>query len=74
MQFPTSDPVEKNINLYKLWRVLLGAKHFGESLRNSKVAVVTYNMQVLVMINSEVQTAPTWPGSENWSGSASFII
>ena len=46
------DVHEGNINVYELYPVMLGLKRWGHSYRNTKVHVVTDNMQVLAMINT----------------------
>ena len=43
---------EGNINVYELWPVLVGLKRWCRFFPNSKLNVVTDNMQVLAMVNT----------------------
>ena len=43
---------EDNINVYELWPVLVGLKRWAHLYVNSKVHIVTDNMQVLAMVNT----------------------
>ena len=43
---------EGSINVYELWPVVVGLKRWAAKYMNSKVNIVTDNMQVLAMINT----------------------
>lgn len=43
---------EGNINVYELWPVLVGLKRWAHLYVNSKVHIITDNMQVLAMVNT----------------------
>ena len=46
------DVHDGNINVYELWPVLVGLKRWNAMYSNSKINIVTDNMQVLAMINT----------------------
>ena len=43
---------EGNINVYELWPVVIGLRRWAKDYSNSKVHIITDNMQVLAMINT----------------------
>ena len=43
---------EGNINVYELWPVLVGLRRWARHYSNSRVSVITDNMQVLAMVNT----------------------
>ena len=49
---PVLEDVPKNINVYELWPVVVGLKRWAPHFRNSRVHIVTDNMQVLAMLNT----------------------
>ena len=60
---PTFDTPGKNINVYELWPVVLGVKRWARFFTNSRIHVITDNMQVLAMLNtgrSANRTCMTW--------------
>ena len=51
-QPPMFDKPPKNINVYELWPVVVGLKRWASHFTNSRMHVVTDNMQVLAMLNT----------------------
>ena len=49
---PKFEETPKNINVYELWPVILGVHRWAPHFRNSRMHIVTDNMQVLAMINT----------------------
>ena len=49
---PTFDVVNRNINVCELWPVVAGLHRWAPYYRNSRIHIVTDNMQVLAMINT----------------------
>ena len=57
------DSPPKNIKVYELWPMVVGVKRWAEIFRNTRIHVVTDNMQVLAMLNtgrSCNKTCMTW--------------
>ena len=60
---PAFDIPPKNINVYELWPVILGVRRWANFFSNSRIHVITDNMQVLAMLNtgrSCNKTCMTW--------------
>ena len=49
---PTFDDPPKNINVYELWPVVAGIHRWAKFFTNSRIHVITDNMQVLAMLNT----------------------
>ena len=49
---PVFEEVPKHINVYELWPVVIGLKRCAPFFRNSRIHVLTDNMQVLAMLNT----------------------
>ena len=66
---PAFDTAQKNINVYELWPVVVGIKRWAPFFRNTRLHVVTDNMQVLAMLNtgrSSNKTCMTWLREVFW--------
>ena len=60
---PSFDKCGRNINVCELWPVVAGLHRWAPSYRNSRIHIITDNMQVLAMINtgrSTNKTCMTW--------------
>ena len=49
---PVLDSPPKNINVYELWPVVQGVKRWAPFFRDSRMHIITDNMQVLAMLNT----------------------
>ena len=67
---PTFDSVQRNINVCELWPVVVGIKRWAPHFRNTRLHIVTDNMQVLAMLNSgrsSNKTGMTWLREVFWT-------
>ena len=66
---PVFDKAPKNINVYELWPVVAGLHRWAPAYKNSRLHVITDNMQVLAMLNtgrSINKTCMTWLRELYW--------
>ena len=67
---PLLQRVPKNINVYELWPIVVGVRRWGHHYKNSRIHLVTDNMQVLAMINtgrSSNATCMSWLRELFWA-------